>query len=115
LCRTGQARLRDRSSRQRERLGLNLNKHAAQRSYSPVKIGRLGALQVGEEAADPRREMILEQRAIGVGRSREAPAYEPCHDLAQNRRMIFRFGLPGAALNPELGQIRAQARERPLM
>ncbi len=33
-----------------------------------VEIGRLGALEIGEEAADPGREMFVEQLAIGACR-----------------------------------------------
>jgi hypothetical protein len=77
---------RHRSRRQRESLGLYLDEHTPQRSYSPVEIGRLGALQIGEEAPDPGREMLLEQLTVGAGGSREAAAREPRHDLAQDRR-----------------------------
>jgi hypothetical protein len=43
-----------------------LDEHATDGSYSTVEIGRVGTLQIGEEAADPRREMLFEH-------SRSAP------------------------------------------
>ena len=60
------------SGRQRERLRLDVDEHAAERAYSAIEIGGFGALQVGEEAADPRREMLLEQLAVSACRRREA-------------------------------------------
>ena len=63
--------------RQREGLRLDLDEHATERAYSPVEIGRLGALQIGEEAADPGREMLLEQFAIGAGGAGKRPPASP--------------------------------------
>src|SRR5262249_57503951 len=54
---------------QRESIGLDIYKHPAEPSYSPVEIRGLGLFQIRKEAPDPRREMLLEQFAIGIGGS----------------------------------------------
>src|SRR5262249_57749698 len=77
---------------QRESIGFDLYKHPAEPSYSPVEIGGLGLFQIGKEAPDPRREMLLEELAIGTGGSREAAARQPPPDLAQDHPRIP--GLP---------------------
>src|SRR6516165_3969628 len=100
---------------QRESIGFDVYKHPADPSYSPVKIRRFGLLQIGEEAPDPRREMLLEQLAIGTGWSVEAAARKPRHDLAQDRRVVLGLRLARRAFEPELAQMRAQARERTLV
>ena len=65
-----------------------------------IEIGGFGTFQVGEEAPDPRREMLLEQLAIGACGSGQAAADHPRHDLAEDRRVILRLGLPLGALDP---------------
>src|SRR5260370_1097976 len=85
---------------QRESIGFDLYKHPAEPSYSSVEIRGLGLFQIGEEAPDPRREMLLEQLAIGTGRSGEAAARKPCHDLAQNRRVLLRRRLARRPFEP---------------
>ena len=69
-----------------------------------VEVGRLGALQIGEEAPDPRREMRLEHLAIGASRRRKAAARKPRHDLAEDRGVILRLGLAVGAFDAELRQ-----------
>ena len=55
----------------------------AERTDGAVEMGRLSALEVGEEPPDPGREMPLEQFTIGTRRGREPPAHHAGHDLAQ--------------------------------
>src|SRR5262249_40325914 len=100
---------------QRESIGFDLYKHPADPSYSPVEIRRFGPFQIGKEAPDPRSEMLLEELAIGTGGSREAAARKPRHDPAQERRVILGPPLTPPAFEPELAQMRAQARERTLV
>ena len=64
--------LRARSRRQREGLRFDLHEHPAERADAAVEVGRLGAFEIGEEAPDPRREMLLENLAIGAGRRRRS-------------------------------------------
>jgi hypothetical protein len=66
-----------RSRRQREGLCFNLDKHPTKRSYSPVEVGRLGLLQIGEEAPDPGGKMLLEQFAVGASRKPKRPLASP--------------------------------------
>src|SRR5262249_57857000 len=68
---------------QRESIGLDIYKHPAEPSYSPVEIRGLRLFQIREEAPDPRREMLLEQFAIGTGGSGGAATRQTPHDLAQ--------------------------------
>ena len=67
-----------------ESLDLYLDEHATHGSYSTVEIGRVGALQIGEEAADP-REMLFEQFTIGAeaaGKRRHASPAMISHRIA---------------------------------
>src|SRR5262249_20547511 len=79
------------------------------------KTRALALFQTGKEAPDPRREMLLEQFAIGTGGSGEAAARKPRHDLAQGRRVILGLRLAGYPFDSELVETRAQARERALL
>src|SRR5262249_21827488 len=96
---------------QRESIGLDIYKHPAEPSYSPVEIRGLGLFQIRKEAPDPRREMLLEQSAIGRGGGGEAAARKPRHDLAQDRRVILGLPLARRPFEPELVQMRAQPRQ----
>src|SRR5262249_50506561 len=100
---------------QRESTGLDIYKHPAEPSYSLVEIRGLGLFQIGKEAPDPRREMLLEQFAIGTGRSGEAVARKPRHDPAQDRRRILGPRLARYPFDSGPREIRAQARKRPLV
>src|SRR5262249_37655758 len=73
---------------QREGIRLYFDKHLAEHSYSPIKIGGLGAFEIGEEALDPRLEVLLEQLAISPCRRREPAADKSGHDLAEDRSVI---------------------------
>src|SRR5262249_56369330 len=85
------------SRRQRESFALDGYEQPTQRTYSPVEIGGFGALEIGKEPAEPRREVLLEQHAIGAGRRVELSPDDPGHDLAQDRRMVLGLGV---ALGP---------------
>src|SRR5262249_44683211 len=65
--------------------------------------------------AYPRRDVMLEELALRLRRSRKAPAREARHDLAQDSSVILRLGVSGRALDTETAQSSAQARERSLV
>src|SRR5688572_28245203 len=101
--------------RQRERLCLYFNELAAEHSDAAIKIRSLGPLEIGEEPPDPGRQVVVEELAIHARLRRQPPIDDPGHDLAQDRDVIFRLALTFSALDPELAQIRAQARQRTLV
>src|SRR5690349_4147969 len=108
--------LRRRSSRrQRECFAFDADEHPTERADAAIEIGGFGALQIGEEAADPGREMLVEQFAIGAGRRRKLSADDAGHDLAQDRRMVLRLAVAVGARDAEPAQILAQPRERPFL
>src|SRR5262249_59133502 len=80
---------------QRESIGFDIYKHPPEPSYSPVEIRGLGLFQIGKEAPDPRREMLLEEFAIGTGGRAETAARKAPHDFAQDRRVILAPRLAG--------------------
>src|SRR5262249_31979581 len=100
---------------QREGIRLYFDKHLAEHSYSPIKIGGLGAFEIGEEALDPRLEVLLEQLAISPCRRREPAADKSGHDLAEDRSVILGFGFAGNTFDAKFAQVCAQTRERPLV
>src|SRR5262249_29662420 len=97
---------------QRESIGFAVYKSPAEPSYPPVEIRGLGLFKTGEEAPDPRREMLLEQLAIGTGGGGEAPTRKPRHDLAQDRRVVLGLRLARRPFQPQLAEMRAQTRQR---
>ncbi len=58
-----------------------------------VEIGSVGDRDVGEEASDPRSEMLLEDLPLPLDCRGKLSANQAGHDLAENRRMVFRFTL----------------------
>ena len=73
---------------QRESLRFDFHEDAAERAHAPVEASVLGALKVGEEAAEPGRQVLFEQFAVGAGRRRELSAGDPGRNLAQGRSAI---------------------------
>ena len=59
--------------------------------------------------------MFLEQSAVGCRPAPGTAAGEARHDLAQDRGVIFRFGIALGALDAEAGEILAQPRQRALV
>src|SRR5258708_5094482 len=96
-------------------LRFDLDEHPAERSYVPVEVRSIGPFQIGEKAPDPGLKVLLEQFALGALGSAKAPARQPGHDLAQNRRVILGLRLAGGSLDGELFKMRAQPRERSLV
>jgi hypothetical protein len=80
-----------------------------------VKDRVLAALQIGEEAADPRCEMLFEEVAIGSIRPGQLAAHEARHDFAQRRGAILGLIVAFDALDAELREIGSQPRQRALM
>src|SRR5262249_34024422 len=93
---------------QRESIGFDLFNPPAALPSPPGEFRGLGLSKIGEEAPNPRSEMLLEKAASGTGGSREAAAPKPRHDLAQDRRVILGLRLARRAFEPELAQMRAQ-------
>src|SRR5262249_6188238 len=79
-------------------------------TYSPVEIRGLGLFQIGEEAPNPRREMLLEQFAIGTGGSGGGAAPEPPPELRQDRRRVLRARLGRDPVHCEALQLPAPRR-----
>src|SRR5688572_24182495 len=69
--------------RQREGFHLDLHKQPSQRADAPVEIGMFGALEIGEETADPGRQVLFKYLPVRAFRRREAAAGHPRHDLAE--------------------------------
>jgi hypothetical protein len=100
---------------QREGCGLDLDEHPAEGRHRAIEIGRLGAFEVGEKSPDPGRQMLLEQLPVGTCRCRQLAVGEAGHDLAQDRGVVFRPALTFRPLDSKSSQVRAQARQWPLM
>ena len=80
-----------------------------------VEVGRLSLLQIGEESSDPGRKVLSKQIAIGAGLGGQSSIDQPGHDLAQDRRVIFRLGLAVGTLDAEPREQFPQPRQRALM
>src|SRR5262249_43437969 len=104
-----------RSRRQRESLSFNGDEQASERADPTIEIGRLGALQIREEPADPGREMPLEQLAIRTGGGRKISADEPPPALAPDPGAVLPLVVAVDALEAEPRKVLAQARERPFL
>src|SRR5712671_6866772 len=103
------------SRRQRKRFRFYFYEHPAERSYSAIKIGGLGPLQIGKETPDPGRQMLLENLLVGALWRRQAATENARHDLAQRRGVIFRLGVVLGAFDSERAEIGAQPRQRTLV
>ena len=72
-------RPRDFSSTSAKASDFDIHEHPAERSDAPVEIRAFGTLEVGEEAADPGRQVFFEQLTVArppapeIGRRRGRP------------------------------------------
>lgn len=80
-----------------------------------IELRALGALDILEEAPDPRLQVLLEQLLFRLCANAESAVRNAGHDLAQDRGVIFGFRMPLGASNTKRFEISAQARKRPLV
>jgi hypothetical protein len=90
--------------RQRECLGFDFHKDAAEGSDARIKFRRLGVLEIRKETPDPRLEMSLEDIALGLPGSNDLAAGEAGHDFAKHRSVILGLGLSFSPLEAKLLQ-----------
>ncbi|MGC2028757.1 MAG: hypothetical protein WA642_01925 [Steroidobacteraceae bacterium] len=97
--------------RKQEGLRFEPDESSAKHSDARVKIRGCGVFQICEETPDPWREVVVEDLTIGSCRRRNCAAGETCHDLQENRGMIFRLRLSVYPLDADPLQYLAKARE----
>ena len=84
---------------------------SAERAYAGVKICRCTLLQIRKETCDPWRKVMIEDFTVHSCRRWNDPAGKTCHDLENNRGMIFRLRLSHYSLDADPLQRLAQVRE----
>jgi hypothetical protein len=104
--------LHARSPGQRECFCFDLDEETPDSTDMAVEIGSIGDRQIGEEASDPRREMLLEDLPLPLDCCGKLPADQTGHDLAENGRVVFWFTLLLDTFDAERLQILAEPRKR---
>src|SRR5262249_44140973 len=84
-------------------------------AQSAVEVRSLRDFEVREETADPGRQVLFEQLAVGAWRAAEAAGRKARHDLAEDGGMVLRLRLAFDALDAEPREIVTQARQRPFI
>src|SRR5687768_15082854 len=77
-----------------ERLRLDPDEGAAERSHRPIELGRGRFLEILEKASGPWRDVVLEETLLRgeIGLAAEGAGDEPRHHLGQRADMVLGLG-----------------------